>query len=98
MVVAGEIRIDPEKRDDAVAAVLEMMAATRDEEGCVAYVFSGDLEDPGLFRLFEEWETAEALEAHFETPHMADFQAKIADVGVSQRIIHKYAVSSVSLL
>lgn len=98
MVIAGEIRIDPEKRDEAVAAVLEMMAATRDEDGCVTYVFSADLEDPGLFRLFEEWESAGALEAHFMAPHMAVFQEKIANVGASGRVIHRYEVSSVSLL
>lgn len=98
MVIAGEIRIDPDKRDQAIAAVVEMMTATRDEEGCVTYVFSADLEDPAVFRLFEEWESAAALEDHFVTPHMAEFQRRIADVGVSSRIIHRYEVSSVSLL
>ena len=98
LVIAGEIRIDPDKRDEAVAAVVEMMEATRDEEGCVTYVFSADLEDPTVLRLFEEWESAAALELHFTAPHMAEFQRKIADVGVTSRIIHRYEVSSVSLL
>ena len=98
LIIAGEIRIDPNARDRAVAAVQEMMAATRQEEGCVTYVFSADLDDPDLFRLFEEWESAAALEAHFEAPHMAEFQAKMNDFGVSHRVIHRYDVASVSLL
>lgn len=98
LVIAGEIRIDPEKREEAVAIVLEMMAATRNEDGCVTYVFSTDLEDPGLFRVFEEWESAGALDAHFTSPHMAVYREKMADVGVSSRVIHRYEVSSVSLL
>jgi quinol monooxygenase YgiN len=98
LVIAGEFRIDAEKRDEAVAAALEMMAATRDEEGCVTYVFSADLEDPAVFRLFEEWETAGALEDHFASEHMAQWRATIADFGIEGRVIHRYEVSSVSLL
>lgn len=98
LVVAGEFRIDPDKRAEAVSAAVDMMAATRDEDGCVAYVFSEDLEEPGLFRVFEEWETAEALEAHFVTPHMAEFRSRLADVGITHRIVHRYEVSSISLL
>ena len=98
LVVAGEIRIDPAKREAAVAAAREMMTATRDEDGCVAYVFSADLDDPTVFRLFEEWETPSALDRHFETPHMADWRAKLADLGVTHRVIHRYEVSAISLL
>ena len=98
LVVAGEIRIDPEHRDRAIRAALDMMEASQKEDGCVAYVFTADLQDPGLFRVFEEWETAEALEAHFEMPHMAEFQERMATMGISHREIQRYEVSSVRLL
>ncbi len=90
LVIGGKIRLDPAKREAAIAAATEMMEATHQETGCVSYVFSADFADPGLFHLFEEWETAENLAAHGQTEHMATFQAKMADFGITERSIHVY--------
>jgi quinol monooxygenase YgiN len=57
-----------------VIAALRMMAATRKEAGCISYSFFGDLTESGLFRIFEEWESQQALDAHFVSPHMATSQ------------------------
>ncbi len=95
LVIAGWIRLDPEKHDDAVAAALPMMEATQAEAGCISYVFSADLADRGLFRLFEEWESQEALDAHFRAPHMAIFQKAMGGLGISETHIQKYQIASV---
>ena len=95
LVIAGHIEIDPANREAAVAAAREMAEATRREAGCVAYVFSADLDDPGVFRLFEEWESQAALDAHFESPHMAAFRGKVAGLGVKALDVKRYEVSSV---
>jgi hypothetical protein len=50
LVVAGSVRIDPARREEALRAALAMMEATRREAGCRAYTFSADLADPGRFR------------------------------------------------
>ena len=94
-VIAGTITLDPAKHDEAAAAALEMMRETHKEEGCVAYVFSADLEDPAVFRLFEQWESQEALDAHFAAPHMAKFRGVIGGLGVKDMSVQKYEVSSV---
>ena len=95
IVIAGQIRIDPAKREKAVAMALEMMEESRKEAGCLSYSFTGDLADPARFRIFEEWESADALKIHFETPHMARFQAAIGDLGVQEMTVQRYEVSSV---
>jgi quinol monooxygenase YgiN len=95
LVIAGQIRIDPARRSAAEAAALEMMQATRREPGCRAYTFSADLSDPGLIHLFEEWESKEALEAHFRAPHMAAFQRAVAGFGVQEMKVQRYEVSAV---
>lgn len=97
LVIAGEIRIDPDQRERARSAASEMMEATRREPGCGAYVFSFDFDDPGLVHLFEQWDSAEALTAHFATPHMARFQEAIAGV-VRGSTLQRYEVSSVGPL
>ncbi|MEO8605951.1 MAG: putative quinol monooxygenase, partial [bacterium] len=75
LIVAGHIQIRPERRDEAVAVAVKMMRATAQESGCRTYRFTGDLENPNLFHLFEEWEDAAALAAHFKAPHMTEFNA-----------------------
>ena len=98
LVIAGTISIDPEKRDAAVGAAVEMMQATRQEAGCISYTFSADLTEPGGFRIFEEWESQEALDAHFKAPHMAKFQAAMGGFGVRDMQVQRYEIASVAPL
>ncbi|MEM7411522.1 MAG: putative quinol monooxygenase [Myxococcota bacterium] len=95
LVVAGVVRLNPEKREEAMVAAREMMTATRAEAGCISYTFSADLDDPGAFRIFEEWKDQAALDAHFEAPHMATFAAKVGGFGVEEMTVQKYEVASV---
>ena len=98
LVIAGHVRIDPAKSAEARSAANEVMAATRDEAGCISYTFSADLQDEAVFHIFEEWESEEALGAHFQTPHMATFQGKFGALGVSETRLQKYEVASVAPL
>jgi quinol monooxygenase YgiN len=98
IVIAGTIRIDTAKESEAVVAAAEMMKETHKEEGCLAYVFSRDLVDPGTFRIFEEWESQEALDLHFAAPHMATFQKAMGGFGIKEMAVKKYQVSSVEPL
>jgi len=95
LVIAGHIRLDPAKREVAIAAARDVMRDTRHEPGCVSYTFSADVEDDSLFHVFEEWESAEALGAHFTAPHMARFQAAAAGFGVKEIKLQRYEVASV---
>lgn len=98
LVVAGHIRIDPARREAAIAAAAEVQGETRREPGCISYTFSADLGEDGLFHLFEEWESQDALDAHFKTPHMAVFQGKIAGLGVKEMKVKRYEIASVGPL
>ena len=98
LVIAGRIVIDPAKRAEGIAAARTMMEETRKEPGCISYTFSTDLSDEGLFHIFEEWESQDALDAHFQTPHMATFGAVIGMLGVKEMAVQRYEVSSVGPL
>jgi len=98
IVIAGHVRLDPTQRDKAVAAAREMMSETRKEQGCISYTFSEDLEGPGAFRIFEEWESDEALGAHFKSPHMARFQQEVGGLGVREMAVQRYEVAKVGPL
>ncbi len=94
IVIAGHVSIDPAKVDVALPAARTMMEETHKEAGCLAYVFSQDLEEPGRFRIFEEWESQEALDAHFKAPHMATFQQAMGGFGVREMNVTKYEIAS----
>lgn len=65
---------------EALREVLaEMEQATRAEEGCHDYVFCQEISDPERIRVVELWDSMEALTAHFGTPHMARFNAALAE-------------------
>ena len=96
IVIAGRVRVRAERRDDAARIALRMAEATRAEPGCVEYRFSGDLADPTVFYLFEHWESAEALQRHFETPHMAEFRKHLPGLLAGPTTVQRYEVTSVA--
>ena len=93
IIIAGTITVEPDKVDAAMAAAIPMMQATHQEPGCTAYVFSVDPIEPGVLHVFEKWESDEHLSSHFETEHMAEFQAKVPDLGIVGMDILKYEVA-----
>jgi quinol monooxygenase YgiN len=93
LVVAGTITLDPQQRAAAEAAFDRMRAATLEEPGCIAYQAYLDRKDPGAVFIFERWQSQEALDAHFATPHMAEFGAALAGLGVTAMDVRKYVVT-----
>ena len=93
IVVSGTIFIQPNKVEAAIEAAKAMMEKTAEEVGCISYRFYADIEAPDVFRVFEEWESQEALDAHFETPHMAEFRGKIGGLLAAPPAIRRYIVS-----
>ncbi len=94
LVIAGTITIDPTKLAEAKEAATIMMEETHKEPGNSQYVFSGSFSNDGIVHIFEEWESQEALDFHFKTPHMADFQKKMGAFGIKDMSVQKYEVSS----
>ena len=66
---------DIEALKDALA---EMETASRAEEGCQDYTFLQELSNPDVLRINARWESMEALQKHFATPHMAKFNEAMA--------------------
>lgn len=85
IVVAGYIDIDPKNEAKVESIARTMMAETRREAGCRVYDISRSLETPGRLHLYEEWDSLEHLQAHFETPHMKVWREGIADLTVLGR-------------
>ncbi|MSO87495.1 MAG: antibiotic biosynthesis monooxygenase [Acidimicrobiia bacterium] len=90
ILVTGTIDFDPAKRDDAIAAINDCMVASRKDDGCEAYVFSGDFGDPGRVHVSEQWTSQEQMDAHMATPHMAAFMGQMGAFGVTGASLTKW--------
>jgi quinol monooxygenase YgiN len=55
----------PEVRDEVVSLARRTAAATHQEEGCILYRFTNDIDLPNRFILNELWESEDALITHF---------------------------------
>ncbi len=95
LIIAGTLTIEATSRDAFFEAVAPMVAASVLEPGCQAYAFTPDPNDPGLIRLYELWDDQESLESHFASTHMAEWQARAADLPILARETAKYTISEV---
>jgi quinol monooxygenase YgiN len=64
VIIAGTFEVDAKDREQFVAERESQVRRSRAEDGCIAYAFTTDPIDEGCVRLFECWETNEALVAH----------------------------------
>ena len=96
LLVIGRVRCDPERRDELVALLQRMQDDSRREQGCLRYGFFAAVEDEDSFIAVEEWEDREALDRHFEQPHLREFAGRLLEL-VSERpevAIHEVAGTS----
>ena len=94
VLITGYVDFSPE---DATAALIEskdLVAETRSQKGCVAYVWSHDPCTPGRVYVYENWESVEDLAAHLSGEYyqrmlgvLGKFEMKHTDI-LKYRIDH----------
>jgi quinol monooxygenase YgiN len=73
IIVAGSMSFAAADREDVLASLAEVTAASRADAGCTEYWWAGDLDEPNTFRFYECWESEELLNAHLAQPYEAAF-------------------------
>lgn len=73
IIVHGAIEIDPEHWEQAMELSLEHVERSRGEPGCISHAVHIDAENPNRLVFFEEWESMEALQTHFQVPASGEF-------------------------
>lgn len=92
ILVAGTVRVQDGGLDRVAAAMETVLAATRQEDGCINYSYARDVLEPDLLHVSELWRDADALRAHGKAPHMATWRAAMAEAGVVERDLKMYEV------
>jgi quinol monooxygenase YgiN len=95
VIVAGTMQVEPADREAFLQSRADGVRATLSEPGCIEYSFSADGHNPGLVRLFEVWESQDALDAHLTGMAAQAGQGSATPaVAVKKADILKYTVSS----
>ena len=92
IIVNGRFQTTNENIVGIKNAIATMEKASRLEDGCNDFTFSVELNDPRILRITECWDNMEALEAHFSSPHMAEFRKSLATLPAEGRDVHFYEV------
>ncbi len=77
VVITAMATIDVARRDEAARKGQELVAKTRQEPGCVNYVFYFPPSDPGTVFFFQQWETQDTFEAHTKAAHTRAFRCEL---------------------
>ncbi|WP_206454706.1 putative quinol monooxygenase [Aurantimonas marina] len=85
IIVAGTQRLHPADLEALRETANATIAATRAEPGCLVYSFAQDLTEPGLVRIYEEWESRDDLTRHGKSDHIAAWRAALSKVEVLGR-------------
>ena len=90
ILIAGTVRVPSGSVERIWPAIEKMLTASRAETGCIRYAYALDVLDQGLVHVNEAWTDGESLQAHFTTPHMAEWRAACAEIGMSDRNLRLY--------
>ena len=80
LTVVATMRAKPGKEQELRDALAALVEPTSKEKGYVNYDLHQGVEDPGWFFFYENWESAEDLDAHLAAPHLVEFAGRLDDL------------------
>ncbi len=77
LTIIARPTVDPDRVDDIKDAMLDLVDATRREEGCIRYELHQDNLQPNRFVFVETWESRELWRRHMEGDAIDVFNARV---------------------
>jgi quinol monooxygenase YgiN len=81
-------------QDQVRDALLDLVAQTRNEKGCVNYDLHQSQENASEFAIYENWERATDLDAHAKSPHLKAFTRVVGGLLERPAEIRKWSMIS----
>jgi quinol monooxygenase YgiN len=73
LTILAQIHVVPGKEEALIAEMHKLIAATKQEAGCLQYDMHRDNENPGFIMFYENWETRALWLDHMNAPHLAAY-------------------------
>jgi len=80
--------------DQVREALLDLVAQTRNEEGCVNYDLHQSQENASEFAIYENWTSASDLDVHAKSAHLQAFAGIVGDLLEGPAEIRKWRMVS----
>ena len=90
IIVAGQIVVEPERREAYLQSCVEVIGQARNAPGCLDFALTADLVSVGRINVFERWESAEAVRSFRGDGPSQEQRAEMISASVSE-----YEVSAV---
>ena len=88
VTVVARLTVSAAAVETVRAELLQMIAPTRAEEGCLEYRLHQDNDDPAVFIFYENWADMACLGRHVESAHYRRYIAAVGDL-VTAKTVHK---------
>ena len=83
VTVIATFEARPGKEAELKQALIDLVAPTRKEAGCLNYDLHILSENPGRFLFHENWTSKELLDAHSKSPHLLALAPRVKDLCVA---------------
>ena len=92
ILIAGKVTVDAAKRGALLENSAELMRRTREQRGCLDYVWSADPTDPARLYVFERWACRDDLAQHLAGPCYREMRDMVGAAGLSEAEALKYRI------
>lgn len=83
-IVNAKFTIKPEKRENFLEDILNLIQAIQTDAGCLAYDLFESNTEPNVFMMIEKWSDAQALDNHNKNQTLLTFATKVPEY-ISQK-------------
>ena len=83
-IVNAKFTIKPEKRENFLEDILNLIQASQTDAGCLAYDLFESNTEPNVFMMSEKWSDAQALDNHNKNQTLLTFATKVPEY-ISQK-------------
>ena len=90
IVIVAKNYIAEGKAEEFKALAKPLIAASRNEEGCISYSLFEDIHDKNILTFIEEWESVEAIQMHNNTPHFTSTVPKFGHLTAKPSEVNLY--------
>jgi quinol monooxygenase YgiN len=96
ILITGHVILTLGHRERMIALGAEHSARSRGEAGCLAHHCHVDVENPDRLVFVEEWESVDAVRAHFAVPASAAFVADMRALSPQPPVIRIYTAEDIT--
>lgn len=96
ILISGHVIMPAEHRERMITLGAEHSARSRGEAGCLAHHCHVDVEDALRLVFVEEWESIDAVRAHFAVPASGAFVAEMRRLSPEPPVIRIWSAEDVT--